>query len=320
MSPMSSMSERSPIPDSGLRVLAVDDEVPALEDLIYELSKHERIGTIERATNANEALVAFRGMQFDAVFLDVNMPGLSGLDLARVLNQFRDPPAIVFVTAFENHAVDAFEISAVDYLLKPVRTERVAESIRRIMERLTQAAEPTRTMVASSQGTEPGLSEMVDIAGGSANAVTTDVDSAASGTASAPSQTPQPPATNHDDALLSVESGGRVRFVHRDDVHYVAASGDYVRLHLASGSVLLRASISSLQEKWISEGFIRIHRSYLVGIAHITEVRIEPTRGYVVVVGGALLPVSRRLGRSLRERLMDEARKAHRERQAKAYE
>lgn len=317
MNPTSPISERTPVPDSGLRVLAVDDEIPALEDLIYELSKHERIGSIERASNANEALVAFRGMQFDAVFLDVNMPGLSGLDLARVLNQFRDPPAIVFVTAFENHAVDAFEISAVDYLLKPVRTERVAESIRRILDRITQVTEATRTMVGTPAGpdTAPITTEI-----GAISPVATEVDSPVATTTLPASNTTQPQPNEPDDALLSVESGGRVRFVHRDDVHYVAASGDYVRLHLASGSVLLRASISSLQEKWISEGFIRIHRSYLVGIAHISEVRIEPTRGYVVVVGGALLPVSRRLGRSLRERLMDEARKAHRERQAKAYE
>jgi DNA-binding LytR/AlgR family response regulator len=115
-----------------LEVLVVDDEEPALEDLAYLLRQHPRIGTVVTASDATEALRRLRDGSFAAVFLDIRMPGLDGLELARVLSRFARPPEIVFVTAFEQHAVEAFELQAVDYLLKPVRPERLSDAIRRL--------------------------------------------------------------------------------------------------------------------------------------------------------------------------------------------
>jgi DNA-binding LytR/AlgR family response regulator len=118
--------------DRTLEVLVVDDEEPALEDLAYLLRQHPRIGTVVTASDATEALRHLRDGSFAAVFLDIRMPGLDGLELARVLSRFATPPEIVFVTAFEQHAVEAFELQAVDYLLKPVRPDRLADAIRRL--------------------------------------------------------------------------------------------------------------------------------------------------------------------------------------------
>jgi DNA-binding LytR/AlgR family response regulator len=115
-----------------LEVLVVDDEQPALEDLAYLLRQHPRIGTVVTASDATDALRHLRDGAFAAVFLDIRMPGLDGLELARVLSRFARPPEIVFVTAFEQHAVEAFELQAVDYLLKPVRPERLSDAIRRL--------------------------------------------------------------------------------------------------------------------------------------------------------------------------------------------
>ena len=115
-----------------LTVLVVDDEQPALEDLAYLLGQHPRIGTVVTACDATEALRELRDGSFAAVFLDIRMPGLDGLELARVLSRFAHPPEIIFVTAFEQHAVEAFELQAVDYLLKPVRPERLSDAIRRL--------------------------------------------------------------------------------------------------------------------------------------------------------------------------------------------
>ncbi|NUT41616.1 MAG: response regulator transcription factor [Thermoactinospora sp.] len=120
-----------------LRVLAVDDEVPALEELAYLLRRDSRVEHVVTASDGVSALqdmVAMigAGERIDGVFLDIRMPGLDGLDLARMIGGFPDPPRLVFVTAHDDSAVQAFELRAVDYLLKPVRAERLAEAVRRL--------------------------------------------------------------------------------------------------------------------------------------------------------------------------------------------
>lgn len=235
-----------------LDVLVVDDERPALEDLAYLLRRHPRVASVTTAGDATEALRRLRDGTFDALFLDIRMPGLDGLELARVLDRFARPPAIVFVTAYENHAVEAFELAAVDYLLKPVRPERLSDAIRRL--------------------------------GGERQ----------------PSG-PQPPVGPGN--RIAVETGGRTRLVERDAIQFVESSGDYVRLHTNRGSYLLRAPISSLEESWRDFGFVRAHRRYLVALSHLTELRVRPGGGYMMVVAGQELPVSRRHARELRERI-----------------
>lgn len=128
---------------TALRVLAVDDEVPALDELVYLLGRHPEIVEVVGVGDAMAALRALNESSWDAVFLDINMPGLSGLELAGVLTNFSNPPALVFVTAHDDKAVAAFEVGALDYLLKPIREERLDAAIRRIG--ASRTPEPVRS-------------------------------------------------------------------------------------------------------------------------------------------------------------------------------
>jgi DNA-binding LytR/AlgR family response regulator len=141
--------------DERLRLLAVDDERPALQDLVRMLEASPAVASVEAADSAASALVVLgEGSRFDGLFLDVRMPGLGGLELARVLRRFERPPGIVFVTAFDDHAVEAFELDALDYLVKPVSTRRLAEALERVG-RAVLGAEPA----AGAAG--PGIDEDV---------------------------------------------------------------------------------------------------------------------------------------------------------------
>jgi two-component system, LytTR family, response regulator LytT len=130
-----------------LRVLAIDDEVPALDELAYLLREDARVEHVATASDGATALrdmveMIGRGERLDGIFLDIRMPGLSGLELGRLIGGFPDPPRLVFVTAHEEWAVKAFELEAVDYLLKPVRSARLAEAVRRLSIAVGRAAEP----------------------------------------------------------------------------------------------------------------------------------------------------------------------------------
>jgi DNA-binding LytR/AlgR family response regulator len=228
-----------------LRVLAVDDEPPALDELCFLLEGDERVAQIHRCGSATEALRLLDTEPIDVVLLDIAMPGLSGLELASVLRQFRRPPAVIVVTAHQHHAVEAFDLHAADYLLKPLRDERLREAIRRVTEEQT--------------GLDP-------------------------------------------DEQVPVELGGVTRFVRRSEVRYASAQGDYVRLHTATGDPLVRMSLSALEQRWAESGFVRIHRSALVNLAHVEEMRLGSARPEVVVAGTGL-PVSRRHLPDLRQRL-----------------
>jgi DNA-binding LytR/AlgR family response regulator len=120
---------------TGLRLLAVDDEQPALDELVFLLRARAEVASVAAARDATTALRLLRDSDVDGVFLDIDMPGLDGLELAGVLANFATPPAVVFVTAHDDRAVAAFEIGAVDYLLKPIRDERLADAVRRVSER-----------------------------------------------------------------------------------------------------------------------------------------------------------------------------------------
>jgi DNA-binding LytR/AlgR family response regulator len=131
-----------------VRVLAVDDERPALDDLARVLRGHEDVDEVECAESGEEALQALASAAYDAVFLDVRMQGLDGVELARVLRRFASPPALVFVSAYESAAVEAFELRAVDYLLKPVSRARLDEALDRVRDREgteVRALEPAGT-------------------------------------------------------------------------------------------------------------------------------------------------------------------------------
>ncbi|MEU0405514.1 LytTR family DNA-binding domain-containing protein [Streptomyces sp. NPDC006197] len=246
-----------------LRVLAVDDEEPALGELLYLLRADPRVRTAEGAGDAAAALRRIgRALDsgpdgddgIDVVFLDIHMPGLTGLDVARLLAGFARPPLVVFVTAHEGFALQAFDLQAVDYVLKPVRRERLAEAVRRVH----------------------GLVHAVP----------------------APAPAPAPAAPEQ----IPVELGGVTRFVAVDDIAYVEAHGDYARLHTDHGSHLVRIPLSTLEERWADRGFVRIHRSHLVAVGRITELRVDGG-ATSVRLGATDLAVSRRHARHLRDLL-----------------
>jgi DNA-binding LytR/AlgR family response regulator len=276
-----------------LRALVVDDEKPAREDLAWLLEREDAVGDVAVAGDANEALRTLQRGDLDVVFLDVRMPGLNGLDLARVLGRFATPPKVVFVTAHEEHAVEAFELRAYDYLLKPVRAERLREALDRVRPDAAVADLHRTGGVDVPRDHNDAFGE----AGQSGQRARTNAASTVDGGLSAPA------AAGDDLAVLTVESAGRTRFVARQDVRYAEASGDYTRLHSADGSHLVRIPLSTLEGCWVAAGFFRIHRSYLVSLQAVSELRAA-TGSTVVVVDGRELPVSRRQSRALKDALI----------------
>ena len=260
---------------SGLRALLVDDEAPALSELAFLLRQDHRIGEIHTASSGPDALRALDIYPVDVVFCDIKMPGLDGMDFARVLARFAEPPQIVFVTAYDEHAVDAFEVRATDYVMKPVRADRLTEAVRRVV------AEAVRRMVATpNEGHPPGG---LDFGHGSL--------------------TQPAPA----DETIPVELGGVTTFIQRSQVLYVQAQGDYARLHTRTGSHLVRISLTTLEDRWGAAGFVRIHRSTLVALPQVTEVRMDRGRCSVRLGETVDLQVSRRHTRDLRDRLVRSA-------------
>ncbi|KHO22582.1 LytR family transcriptional regulator [Mycolicibacterium setense] len=136
---------------ANLTVLAVDDEAPALDELAYLLGRHPDIGQVYTASDATSALRELNQHTIDAVFLDINMPGLSGIELAGVLANYANRPAVVFVTAHEDKAVAAFDVGAVDYLLKPIRQNRLDEAVRRVASAVGRAGESPGPATAEDQ-------------------------------------------------------------------------------------------------------------------------------------------------------------------------
>jgi len=246
---------------TGLRVLAVDDEPPALDELAYLLRVDPRVGTVYTAPDATGALRVLRDTEIDVVFLDIRMPGLDGMELARVLTRFSRPPAVVFVSAYDDRAVDAFELGVPDYVRKPVQAERLAESLRRVAGARLAASHPS---VAARR-------ERVE------------------------------------EPTIPVELAGVTKLLPRSSVRWVEAQGDYARLHTADASHLVRVPLATLAERWSDAGFVRVHRSYLVQLRLITELRLI-NGGYVVIIDGHELPVSRRHTRELKDRLVRAAK------------
>ncbi|WP_245933936.1 LytR/AlgR family response regulator transcription factor [Branchiibius hedensis] len=127
------MSPVPPVtPPEPLRVLVVDDEAPARDELVHLLAADDRIGRVHVAPSGSEALRTLEAEEIDVVFSDVSMPGLDGMDLTRVIARFAQRPQVVLVTAHQQYAVDAFALQVADYLMKPVRAERLAEAVRRV--------------------------------------------------------------------------------------------------------------------------------------------------------------------------------------------
>jgi len=261
----------SPATRQGLRVLAVDDELPALDDLAQLLRGAPEVDDVVLTSGGGEALRVLGDQHFDAVFLDVRMPGLDGLELAAVLGRFADPPAIVFVSAYEDGAVGAFELDlhAVDYLMKPVSKARIEQALQRVLGGTKSDGGVLR---------RPG--EPAERAAG------------------------LPPGTTDEIIPVDNQRGGATRLLQRSSILYMKAEGDYVRIVSDSGRYLVRAALSELERRWQGYGFVRIHRSYVANLHRAVEIRPELGGGATVVLAdGSEVPVARRHVGDLRRRL-----------------
>ncbi len=237
-----------------MRVLIVDDEPLSRSELANVLRARNDVEGFDLARDAIEAFEMLEKRSYDVLLLDIQMPELSGIELAGRLNRRKAAiPSIVFVTAHHEHAVAAFEKHAVDYVLKPFSTSRINEALD-VAIRRTEGERVSRLMKALSQ-LEALISKSEKIA---------------------------------------IKAKGRILFIDPKDVIIVEAQGNYVLLQRQSGSYLLRESISTVTEKLKPYGFIRIHRSVLVNGLFVEEIQPWSTGEYVLrMKGGKEYTVSR---------------------------
>ena len=280
------MTDRPPI-----RVLIVDDE-PLARQRVEDLLRHEDgVDIVGMIDNGSAAIDAVRSLQPDLVFLDVQMPGKSGLDVVREIGP-EDMPATIFVTAYDRYALQAFDVAAVDYLVKPFDDERFEQAFRRAR-RLVELEE--------MGGLRERLLAMLD-SGRPAAAPAT----------SAPVPSPEPASSTSPAARsgspylerIAVEMRGKVRVVPVSQVEYITASGPYVELHTSERAYLIREAIHSLEERLDPERFLRIHRSIIVRVDLIDTFHRGAGGDYEVQLkSGARLRVSRSRREELERRL-----------------
>jgi DNA-binding LytR/AlgR family response regulator len=243
-----------------LRAVLVDDEQLALTRLSRSLAAVDGVEVVASTTSAREAMRTIGGARPDLVFLDVAMPGLSGFDIVGQLRG-EEAPAVIFVTAYDHYAVQAFGVDAVDYLLKPVAPARLKAAVGR-----------ARTWL----------------------------DGRAVGHELAPAPAPEKACDTVDDSLWAHRHREFVRIL-IDDIQWIEANGDYVRLHTAEGGGLVRMTLAALEAQLDDTVFIRVHRSAICRRGAIAGLRRKPTGALVAALAsGEEVPVGRRFGGGLR--------------------
>ena len=246
-----------------LRVMIVDDEAPAREGLRLRLRKEPDVRIIGEFGDAATALDAMRADPPDLLFLDIEMPGMDGFALLRNARDASLPP-IVFVTAYDTHAVRAFDVRALDYLLKPVEQPRLREALDRAQEhwgsaRKAELADRVRTIVSE--------------AGAPAAAA---------------------PVSRSGVLRIPVRRDGSIQFVNASDIDWIDAAGDSVRLHVGKTTHVIRKSMGEMVAALDPGQFLRIHRSTIVNIARVKELQPWFHGEYVVVLhDGTRLKLSR---------------------------
>lgn len=229
-----------------MSVLVVDDEPLAREGVRVLLEADDTIEVVGEASSGREAVEALRELRPDIVFLDVQMPQMNGFEVLERVDL--DPlPVVVFVTAYDEFAIQAFEVHAMDYLLKPFDDERFDRALQRARQQVrrredSDLADRLGRMLASRGRGEVGADRGGEEADGALE-------------------------------RLVVRSSGRVSFVDVEDLVWVEAAGDYVRLHTETGSVLMRETMKAMEQGLDPETFVRIHRSTIVRVSRIREIR-----------------------------------------------
>lgn len=247
-----------------IRTLIVDDEPLARQGLRVALEKDQGIEIVGEAGDGVEALERIRADRPDLVFLDIQMPELNGFEVLDSLSA-DELPLVIFVTAYDQYALNAFQVHALDYLLKPFEDERLVEAVER-----------ARAQVHQQNGNSPArrIQEMLD-------------------------------STRSERARVGrimVRSGGRITFVRVEDVDWIEAQGDYICLHTQGKKHLIREKISDMEQQLSATQFLRIHRSTMVNVSRIREMQPLFHGEYAVVLhDGTRLTLSR----SFRDRVFD---------------
>ena len=247
-------------------VLVVDDEAPARQRLVDLLRREPVAGTVLEAENGSAAVAAIEDRRPDLGFLDVQMPELDGLGVTEAVGP-EMMPFTVFVTAYDQHAVRAFEANALDYLLKPFSDERFEAAMARVRSRLDER---------SLHEFGHRLMRMIS--------------------------SESPPHRLLD--RLVVKSGGATRFIRAADIDWIEAAGVYVNLHVAAKEILYRSALADLAERLDPARFIRVHRSTIVNIESILQLEpISHGEFDVIMKSGARTRISRSYRAQLEERL-----------------
>jgi two-component system LytT family response regulator len=237
----------------GIRVLVVDDEPLARERVRMFIDAHDDVEVVAEASNCQSALTAIAVHRPDAMFVDVEMPGVSGVDIVRQIDPSERPLA-VFITAFAQYAVEAFDLGAVHYLVKPFGPEELAVAFQRIREAMSsRAANATLAHLAGrlSKAAEP-LQRVV------------------------------------------VKREGRATLIRTSQIDWIEAAGNYCRIHFDGTSHLLRESMVSLEKKLDPQRFVRVHRSAMVNLDRIRELQPTSHGDYLVTLhDGKMLALSR---------------------------
>ena len=249
-----------------IRTVVVDDEPMARERMVGLLSQEQDIELVGECANGTQAVAAIQAQQPDLVFLDVQMPAVDGF---RVIQQVGADhmPAVVFVTAYDEYALKAFEVHAIDYLLKPFCRDRFQQTLQHARAHFERrrAGDLGRRLLSLARDTKP-----------------------------------EPQRADR----LIIKSGGRVFFLRTADIDWIEAAGNYVRLHLADVSHLFRETMNNIEARLDGRSFVRIHRSRMVNADRIKELKPWFNGEYVVVLhSGTRLALSRGYREKLQERL-----------------
>jgi len=254
-----------------MRVLIVDDEELARRGIRARLERCKNVSVVGECANGREAIECIRKNSPDLVFLDVQMPGKNGFDVIEAIGAKRFPQ-VVFVTAHDRFAIRAFEVNALDYLLKPIDDERFNVAIERARKSLAREKDSdlARRLTAVIGVVRPD---------------------------------PQTESARLNDRIV-VRSGGRVAFVKIAEIDWIEAAGDYVTLHVGKKTWLLRETISAIDDKLAAKGFARIHRSTVVNLERISEVRtLDNGESLALLIDGTQLKLSRSYRASVQQLL-----------------
>ncbi|QFT76444.1 LytTR family DNA-binding domain-containing protein [Erythrobacter sp. THAF29] len=252
-----------------IRTILVDDEKLAIQGLQVRLEPFEDIEVIDTCSNGREAIRKIKTEKPDLVFLDIQMPGFDGFSVVKGVMEI-EPPLFVFVTAYEEHAIRAFEANAVNYLMKPVDEDKLADTIERVRQRLAEKK--------SAEDAEQLLDVLAEVAPDRA------ADFNEAGDAS----------SDRFEKLINVKDRGQIFRVEVESIEHIEAAGDYMCIYTGDNSLILRETMKDLERRLDPRKFQRVHRSTIVNLDQVRQVKPH-TNGecFLVLDSGAEVKVSR---------------------------